>query len=108
MKIDWILFPALACAAAVACGRPVPQRVTKASDTFTAPTTDSVRLVARAIAALDSTTGSSDTVKLKVSRFIRNATGTVIDLIPIRLMQGGGGSIRFRRDGSVAEVQLGQ
>jgi hypothetical protein len=67
---------------------------------------DSARIVARAITAVDSVRGASDSLALRVYGFVQDSTGTQVVLTPVRVVQGGGGVVHFRPDGSIADVRL--
>ncbi len=69
---------------------------------------DSALIVARAMAAVDSVRGVADSLALRVYRFVQDSTGIQVVLTPVRLVQGGGGVVHFRPDGSIADVRLKQ
>ncbi len=69
---------------------------------------DSAQIIARAMAAVDSVRGVSDSLALRVYGFVQDSTGIQVVLTPVRLARGGGAVVHFRPDGSIADVRLTQ
>ena len=72
------------------------------------PPVDSITVVRTALLALDSARGAPYPFPLRVLYFVRDSAGIQLTLIPESPRPGGGGLVRLRSDGSIANVRLFQ
>jgi len=65
-------------------------------------------MVAIAVGALDSIAKPGEHYALRPLRFERDTAGVLITLVPTTNVEGGGGRVRVRRDGSAEVVERHQ